>query len=518
MPPQTSGGDNGGNNGGNNGGSCANLPLEQRKDLVVVYWGQNQGGNEQTLNNYCQGSTYDIIIVSFLNNFGSGQPRDGNELNLGSQCWDNFADSGDSSVARLLRCPAIGTAVSQCQANGKKIVLSLGGAIGDYGFDSQAQAEATALHIWNRYLGGSTTYRPFGAAKLDGIDLDIENQKPQYYRQFVDRMRQLYATDSSKKYLIGAAPQCPFADVSMGPDGRAWSGAQLSGTVLGNSWIDFVSVQHYNNPMCEVGSADFVTNTKSWNDWAAKAVNPNVRVIIGFPGNSISAGSGFKSLAQIQAALDSSIRGRSNFGGLMYWDASTATGSGVGPQSSAWLKSVQTCSGNPNTQAPTQAATQAPTQAATQAPTQPATQAPTQAATQAPTKPATSAPTQAPTQAATQAPTQAPTQAATNPPAAGTRQCVGVALNTAIGTAAGLKLQWNAQSQTGTVEMSSTGAQAASWATCSSPLSVATFSSYLHFEVAGSCGAKSFRAFLGSNGDVVGVVSSSGDVVFNLKC
>ena len=28
--------------------------------------------------------------------------------------------------------------------------------------------------IWNKFLGGTSDHRPFGDAKLDGVDLDIE--------------------------------------------------------------------------------------------------------------------------------------------------------------------------------------------------------------------------------------------------------------------------------------------------------------------------------------------------------
>ena len=42
----------------------------------------------------------------------------------------------------------------------------------------------TADQIWNVYLGGSATDRPFGTAVLDGVDLDIEKYTP-YYPDFV---------------------------------------------------------------------------------------------------------------------------------------------------------------------------------------------------------------------------------------------------------------------------------------------------------------------------------------------
>lgn len=42
----------------------------------------------------------------------------------------------------------------------------------------------TADQIWNVYLGGALVNRPFGAAVLDGVDLDIEHFTP-YYPDFV---------------------------------------------------------------------------------------------------------------------------------------------------------------------------------------------------------------------------------------------------------------------------------------------------------------------------------------------
>jgi chitinase len=208
----------------------------------MIYWGQNQGGNAGSLASYCD-SRYDVIAVAFLNNFP--MPSGGNELNLANHCWETFSPA----LPHLLRCPAIGADIKTCQSRQKKLVLSMGGAIGEYGFNSKAQAEATADAIWNRYLGGSDPYRPFGDAKLDGVDLDIENRKPQFYLDFVRRMRALYATDPSRKYLMVAAPQCPFADVSLGPDGAGWDGTPLSNTPLGGGWFDIVAVQFYNNPV-----------------------------------------------------------------------------------------------------------------------------------------------------------------------------------------------------------------------------------------------------------------------------
>lgn len=64
--------------------------------------------------------------------------------------------------------------IKTCQSKGVKIILSLGGAAGSYGFTSDAQGQTFAQTIWDMFGGGSSTYRPFGDSVIDGVDLDIE--------------------------------------------------------------------------------------------------------------------------------------------------------------------------------------------------------------------------------------------------------------------------------------------------------------------------------------------------------
>jgi chitinase len=52
--------------------------------------------------------------------------------------------------------------------SGKLLTLSLGGAGGAYGFQSDAEGVAFANTVWNLFLGGSSSTRPFGSAVLDG--------------------------------------------------------------------------------------------------------------------------------------------------------------------------------------------------------------------------------------------------------------------------------------------------------------------------------------------------------------
>jgi len=134
----------------------------------------------------------------------------------------------------LLHCAQMGEDIKTCQAAGKKILLSLGGAAGSYGFTSDSQAETFADTLWNLFGGGTSSTRPFDDAIIDGFDLDIEGGASTGYAAFVNRMRQHYASDTSKSYYISAAPQCPLPDAYLN-------------TVLTTAHVDFIFVQFYNN-------------------------------------------------------------------------------------------------------------------------------------------------------------------------------------------------------------------------------------------------------------------------------
>ena len=120
------------------------------------------------------------------------------------------------------QCPAVAASIKTCQARGKKVVMSLGGAAGVYGFTSNADAQQYAQIIWQMFLGGTAPGwpRPFGDAVLDGIDLDIEGGSATGYAAFVTALRALYtdaaANPSGRKFLITGAPQCPFPVRSRG--------------------------------------------------------------------------------------------------------------------------------------------------------------------------------------------------------------------------------------------------------------------------------------------------------------
>ncbi|KAG6845016.1 hypothetical protein H0H87_001537 [Tephrocybe sp. NHM501043] len=285
-----------------------------RTDNLVVYYGQNSynaanGGNgaQKSLATFCEDDTINVIPLAFLNNFHStgGLP----EFDMSSTCSSSGNPFPGTSLAN---CHSLADDIKTCQAKGKIITVSLGGATGDTSFSSNSQAEAFADTIWNLFLGGKSSTRPFGSAVLDGIDLDIETGTSAVgYAAFVNKIRS-HAKGANKKYYVTAAPQCVFPD------------AHLT-DVLNSVAFDAVYVQ-YNN-YCGVQNYDNSNawNFNVWDNWAkTKAVNKNVKIYIGAPASSTAAGSGYVSAATLGKIAKETRSKYSSFGGVMLWDASQA--------------------------------------------------------------------------------------------------------------------------------------------------------------------------------------------------
>lgn len=275
---------------------------------IALYWGQNSAGGyntQQRLSYYCQSSSSDIILLSFLTQFFS----------TGGLPVLNFASACEGTVfpgTNLLKCDQIAEDIKTCQSLGKKVLLSLGGASGAYGFTSSDQAEEFATTLWNVFGNGESDTRPFGDAIIDGYDLDIEGGSPLYYSNFVKALRAKYATDPSRQYYVSAAPQCPIPD------------AYVNDAIV-NSDLDFLFVQFYNNycGLQAINTANF--NFDAWHQLATtKSQNPHVKVYLGVPASQTAAGSGYADAATV-AKLAKELQSKfSSFGGVMMWDASQA--------------------------------------------------------------------------------------------------------------------------------------------------------------------------------------------------
>ncbi|KAF9446304.1 carbohydrate-binding module family 5 protein [Macrolepiota fuliginosa MF-IS2] len=264
-----------------------------RQDNVAVYWGQDSYGAthpndpahwQKVISEYCQDDAIDALPIAFLNVFFStgGMP----EINLANTCSGNFFPG-----TSLSNCQFLAPNIKTCQAKGKIVTLSLGGASGSTTFTDDSQAQKFADTIWNLFLGGTSSIRPFGDAILDGVDLDIESGSSTGLAAFVTRLR-THISGAAKMYYVTAAPQCvyPYARLQSALDAVAF---------------DAIYVQFYNN---------YCGDT-----WAkTKSPNKSVKVYIGaLADGSINA----KTLIDIAVETRSKY---SSFGGVMLWDASEA--------------------------------------------------------------------------------------------------------------------------------------------------------------------------------------------------
>ena len=237
----------------------------------------------------------------------------------------NFADSQNNCSTfdgtELIECPNIGQDIVTCQKQyGKTILLSVGGATyTEAGFTSEDQAIASAEELWAMFgpqQVGSSALRPFGSAVIDGFDFDFETTTTNTVL-FASQLRSLMDTDTSKRYYLTAAPQCPYPDLA--------DDEMLNGAVS----FDAIFVQFYNN-YCGIqafvpgAAAQSNFNFDVWDTWAKTASkNPNVKVLLGVPAGQTAAGSGYLGVDKLAVVIDY-CKTFDSFGGVMAWDISQA--------------------------------------------------------------------------------------------------------------------------------------------------------------------------------------------------
>lgn len=275
---------------------------------TALYWGQASAQQQERLRYYCDSDSVDMFLLSFLNEFpNSKSTKHGYDLNLANAC----TKKEDSS----LNCSQVGDDIKYCQSLGKKVFLSLGGEMGNYGFKNDEEAEKFGDTLWDSFGEGSkldVLERPFGDAKVDGFDFDIENEKQTGYTALAKRLRQL-SSGAKKEYKLTAAPQCPFPDKS-------------TSDLIDEFDLDYIFVQFYNNEC----SLDQHFNFETWASYIqSKNSESKSKIFMGLPASKSSAGSGFVESELILSKIEEiwSNEGiKDLFGGVMFWDASQAFG------------------------------------------------------------------------------------------------------------------------------------------------------------------------------------------------
>ena len=272
------------------------------KDNVAVYFGQTAATAQIPLPKLCSDASIDIVLLAFLDDYygASNTP--------GSAPSTNFGPFSPEQLAPQ---------ITACQQQGKVVLLSLGGAK-EYShsiFTDDAAAITFAHTLWDNFGGGTadSDSRPFGSVKFDGFDLDNESGSQVGYQAFTSTLQSLYKTDSSKKYYLTAAPQCPTPDASI--------------PLSSMQNMDFVWVQFFNNGNCNIGQSGFSQSFQTWSKQLQGGSGQGPMFMVGAPASPPSAGSGYVEPAAMQQALDQvKSAGLSNFGGVMLWDGSQAIG------------------------------------------------------------------------------------------------------------------------------------------------------------------------------------------------
>jgi len=279
------------------------------QDNVAVYYGTTSRTTARGLLSLCENSNVDIVILSFIYDYFSA--NDYPTFDFGPGCTtSNIAQQ--TTAPGLKDCSVLATEVASCQAIGKKVLISLGGYIANSSFLSTEQATDFATTLWGLFGAGTPddpSIRPFGSSVIvDGFDIDNEDHSTAYYPAFASALRTLYATDSSKTYYLSAAPQCPRPDQSIPLEAMALA--------------DFVWVQFYNNPSCNLDTEDFQASFAAWSaDLAAIGLARVYVGIAGFEGAGQGYVSGNALYSRIVQARELDVP---NLGGIMMWDGTEA--------------------------------------------------------------------------------------------------------------------------------------------------------------------------------------------------
>ena len=284
----------------------------ESEDNVAVYYGTTPATKKGGLSSLCSNSNVDIVILSFVFSFfdANGYPS----IDFGPGCSGQTASQKDTAPG-LKDCSALAPEIAACQALDKKVLLSLGGYNSNTSFASDTQATEFASILWDLFGAGDgldEDLRPFGTdIVIDGFDIDNENHNTDHYETFAIALRERFTTDDSKSYYLSAAPQCPIPDESI-PVGALQQ-------------ADFVWVQFYNNPSCNIDAPGFQQSFRAWSDLLASGtLVRGPRLYIGAAGFE-GAGSGYVKGSGLGTRVRTA-RGLyvENLGGVMLWDGSEA--------------------------------------------------------------------------------------------------------------------------------------------------------------------------------------------------
>lgn len=124
----------------------------------------------------CNDSNVDIVVLAFVTSIvgGGGYPN----LSFDDLCSGQTAKMASLGATGLKLCVDLAAQITRCQALGKKILVSIGGSLGNATFSSTAAATTGATMMWNMFGGGNgidSSLRPFGDVQVDGFDISTSS-------------------------------------------------------------------------------------------------------------------------------------------------------------------------------------------------------------------------------------------------------------------------------------------------------------------------------------------------------
>ncbi|KAL5160213.1 Acidic endochitinase [Glycine soja] len=212
------------------------LPNITYADGIAIYLGQNS--EQGSLIETCETGNYSIVNIAFL--------------------------------------------YKNCQKQGIKVMLSIGGASFSYSLTSYDDAKTVSDYLWHNFLGGNSSSRSLGDAILDCIDFAIGGSTSTLYWEDLPHHLKLHSTTRKKWHLTK-----PFRQ-------------------------DFFIMFGYNSTIITS-----VNITKAWNHWTTSVKVG--KIFLGLPASPMATVSGYIPVGVLTFEILGVIRMSSNYGRIMLW-------------------------------------------------------------------------------------------------------------------------------------------------------------------------------------------------------
>ncbi|XP_027153149.1 acidic endochitinase-like [Coffea eugenioides] len=191
---------------------------------IVRYWGRGHD-EPSSLAEFCRQEFATDVNIAFLEDFGGGRMP---ELNI-SHPLPSASD------------------IESCQKHQTKVFISIAG---QPSLSSVEDAEEVAAYVWDTYLGGKSSDRPFGKAVLDGVELHIHSGNTTYLDDLARALK------GYSNVILAVAAECPIPDPALD-------------TTIRTGVVDQVRVEFFDNPSCQfTPPKDSSLLFRSWDNWS----------------------------------------------------------------------------------------------------------------------------------------------------------------------------------------------------------------------------------------------------------